>query len=667
MKKLIMVMIAVMVLTASCEQFEQGGISLHYTWKDSDGNDITPPDMNLLFAWAEVEYSGEKKETGPVWMGEDGSILRFDNLPYDRTMQLTLTIRMTEDETVAEDKLPSEPEVRTDNIAYYCTSQEFKLKRGKVTVIENGCVMEEGPALSDGSKPGSPELSVYYRNKAEEEIEVTAETEMKTPVNKVDIVFKAPNDNFDTIIIANDTGFAVGKQELAKPAKGTDGRYTITDFDLNEGLSATTDGSRTVALKLKNTLGFESKQTAETIFLDTTAPFLTVKSDAPAYNNSGTVTVTVSSNEQLKDKPAMAIYDKDGKKIRDMTEEAEELQKGMSYRYQIAVSGNLEDGEYFIKTSGSDIIENAAAEIDSDLFSVDSLLPELDGSAVITPGRVRQEQEFAVTFTVMEEMSEGIVKVSRKEEELTCTNEGKNYSCKGTAPAGTGDTLDPVTIALTDKAGNLNTYNAGTLYVDRTAPVLTAQIVPGDKTLNAAELLQITINASEDLSGSPAVQLLDSGSNVTVPLNTEKQGLSYIYSYPVLSDGSYSFTADGTDTAGHNATQVSITGIMSDSSVPEVTGVVTVIPERIRPGVTSTVTFTASEKMNDAGDTVEVKVGSGTASCNTADGLSYTCTYLGSGTGSDSIETISITLTDSSANTTTSQHGTLYVDRTAPV
>ncbi|HNW82316.1 MAG TPA: hypothetical protein PKG52_05420, partial [bacterium] len=214
---------------------------------------------------------------------------------------------------------------------------------------------------------------------------------------------------------------------------------------------------------------------------------------------------------------------------------------------------------------------------------------------------------------------------------------------------------------------NTTTSQHGTLYVDRTAPVLTAQIVPGDKTLNAAELLQITINASEDLSGSPAVQLLDSGSNVTVPLNTEKQGLSYIYSYPVLSDGSYSFTADGTDTAGHNATQVSITGIMSDSSVPEVTGVVTVIPERIRPGVTSTVTFTASEKMNDAGDTVEVKVGSGTASCNTADGLSYTCTYLGSGTGSDSIETISITLTDSSANTTTSQHGTLYVDRTAPV
>ncbi|HOG43140.1 MAG TPA: kelch repeat-containing protein, partial [bacterium] len=223
-----------------------------------------------------------------------------------------------------------------------------------------------------------------------------------------------------------------------------------------------------------------------------------------------------------------------------------------------------------------------------------------------------------------------------------------------------------VVISLTDEAGNLASFNAGSLYIDRTLPVLTAQIVPGDKTLNAAELLQITINASEELSGSPAVQLLDSDSNVIAPSNTEKQGLSYIYSYPVLSDGPYSFTADAADLAGHNAAQVSITSIISDSSVPNVSGLVDVSPTRIKPSATSTITFTASETMNDTGDIVEVKVGNGTANCTTANGLNYSCTYTGSGTGSDSIETISITLTDSSANTSTSQHGSIYVDRTAP-
>ncbi len=651
--------ILIAIFFTSCEQFEQGGLKFEYSWSDAEGKAIEPPALDDLYAWAELTYKGEQKTTGPVAMADEEASLRFDNLPYDTKMVMKMTIRISE----IKDKAP---EARTDNVVYFCTSEEFELKRGKVTVVKNGCKMEPGPALSEDNKPSSPELKIVY-SKGSNKIEVSSETEMKTPSNKVEVLFKAPNDLFNTVILANDTGFVIGKKEFPRPAKDEEGYYRISGYDLNEGLPVANDGSRIVAIKLRNSEGFESLQSSVTVFLDTAAPVLNLKNDASAYNGSATVVVTVSSNETLKENPVTGLYDSDLKLIKDLTQEAEELQKGTSYRYQIPVIDNLTDGNYTIKVKGMDIVDNSSDELETEEFTVDSLPPELDGTPAITPERAAQDTEYTVTFKTKDDMSKGKVAVTRKEETLTCTNEGGDYTCKGTTPEGTGDSIDPVVISLTDEAGNPASFNAGSIYVDRTAPVLNTQIVPGNKSLNASQILQITVNASEELASAPTVTLTKNGGGAVTPDNTEIQGLSYIYTYPTLSDGTYSFTANATDLAGHNAPQVSITSIISDSSVPNVTGVVTVTPTRIKPSATSTITFTASEPMNDTGDTVEVKVGNGTANCTTSNGLNYSCTYTGTGTGSDSIETISITLTDSSANTTTSQHGTIYVDRTLPV
>ncbi|MGI6394399.1 MAG: Kelch repeat-containing protein [bacterium] len=643
----------------SCEMFEQGGLKFEYSWSDAEGKEIEPPELDDFYAWAELLYKGEQKTTGPVAMADEEAVLRFESLPYDTAMVMKMTIRISEVAGKA-------PEARSDNVAYFCNSQEFELKRGKVTVVKNGCKMEPGPALSEESKPSSPELKIAF-DKGSEKVEVSEITEMKTPSNKVEVLFKAPNDLFNTAILANDTGFTVGKKEFPRPAKGDDGYYRISGYDLNDGLPFTNDGSRIVAIKLRNHEGFESLQSSITVFLDTTAPVLNIKNDASAYNGSSTVVVTVSSNETLAELPVTGLYDSDSKLLSDLTEDAEVLQEGVSFRYQLAVAGNLEDGDYKVKVKGSDIVDNMSNEFETELFSVDSLSPELDGEPVITPERVAENKEYSVTFSTKEDMSEGSVTVSRKEEILTCTSVGNDYTCIGKTEEGNGDSIDPVVITLSDKAGNTATFNAGTIFVDRTAPVLTYQIVPGDKTLNSTEILQITLNASEELSGAPTTVLAKDDGGIIPPDNTETQGLSYIYTYPTLADGTYSFTADATDLAGHEAVQVAITSIISDSSVPTVVGTVDIAPARIRPGVSSTITFTASETMNDAGDTVEVKVGNKNASCATTNGLDYSCTYNADNGSKDTIETVSITLTDSSGNTSTSQHGTVYVDRTAPI
>ncbi|HNT27673.1 MAG TPA: hypothetical protein PKH10_05765, partial [bacterium] len=226
---------------------------------DSEGNDLTPPDLTQLFAWGELKYGAETKTTEAVWMGDDDATLRFTGLPYGVSMSLTLTMRAADTDGDDSDivGLDDVPEVRTDNIVYYCTSQAFSLTRGTVTDVNNACVMQEGPAAGEGNKPGAPVMTLSYTDDDDKETTIDTATEFKTPKKIIAIEFTAPNDNFDTVVVANDTGFALGRKEYPKPEKAN-GAYRIESHDLDDGLPVTTDGSRTIALKLRNALGFES-------------------------------------------------------------------------------------------------------------------------------------------------------------------------------------------------------------------------------------------------------------------------------------------------------------------------------------------------------------------------------------------------------------------------
>ncbi|MGI6394398.1 MAG: Kelch repeat-containing protein [bacterium] len=576
------------VVFTSCEQFEQGGLQFEYSWSDSEGKEIEPPELDDFYAWAELLYKGEQKTTGPVAMADEGAVLRFENLPYDTAMVMKMTIRISEVAGKA-------PEARSDNVAYYCTSQEFKLKRGKVTVVNNGCKMEPGPALSEENSPTSPELKIAF-DKGSEKVEVSSETEMKTPSNKVEVLFKAPNDLFNTVILANDTGFAVGKKEFPRPAKGDDGYYRISGYDLNDGLPFTNDGSRIVAIKLRNHEGFESLQSSITVFLDTTAPVLNIKNDAPAYNGSSTVVVTVSSNETLAELPVIGLYDSDSNMLRDLTETAEVLQKGISFRYQLAVAGNLEDGDYKVKVKGSDIVDNMSNEFETELFSVDSLSPELDGEPNITPARVAENREYSVTFSTKEDMSEGSVTVNRKEEILTCTSVGNDYTCTGKTEESSGDSIDPVVITLSDKAGNTATFNAGTIFVDRTAPSIISAILNPEY---AKEGTKISISVIFD---EPVKDLNLSDDGLGLICSTGGDSLRYSCEYFVKStdtEKGYAIVVSANDIAGNPLADGAIGTVYVDLTPPQIE--ISTCLVTTRSGITKNGIAAAT-----TGDTVEV-------------------------------------------------------------
>ena len=148
-------------LITSCARNEAGGVRLQTRWVDTAGNDLTPPDLTLLYAWAELTFvsgGGETKTASPVWMGEDAAALWFSGLPYGPRMRLTVAIRAVTDPEHQE----VVPEARPDNVVYYCVSQEFVLTRGEVTVVDNGCVMQKGAAWSAGGA-GAPALRLFYQ------------------------------------------------------------------------------------------------------------------------------------------------------------------------------------------------------------------------------------------------------------------------------------------------------------------------------------------------------------------------------------------------------------------------------------------------------------------------------------------------------------------------
>ena len=169
--------ILVALFLAACDSNSPGGIRLHYSWVDSEGNDITPPDLSLLFAWGELKYGSETKTSEAAWLGDDDATLRFTGLPYGVSMSLTLTMRAADTEGDDSDiiGLDDVPEVRTDNIVYYCTSQAFSLTRGKVTDVLNACVMQKGAAWNDDGS-GAPAMRLFYAARGTgEPVELTAE------------------------------------------------------------------------------------------------------------------------------------------------------------------------------------------------------------------------------------------------------------------------------------------------------------------------------------------------------------------------------------------------------------------------------------------------------------------------------------------------------------
>ncbi len=393
----IWILVALLTALFACESNEAGGIRLHYSWTDTEGNDITPPDLTLLHTWGELTYAKETKTAGPAWLGDPDDTLRFENLPYGIAMTLELTIRAAED-PAHKDLAPDE---RPDNVAYYCTSQEFKLVRGKVTDVENGCVMQKGPAAEEG---GTPSVRVFLPDGT---TELAVGGVLREEDAEVLLRFKA--EYATQAVIGNETGFKAASTrtltlaELKSLAEepGYGAGWYETAWDINYGRtleSEPTDrAQRVIYLKTNNSVGYESKPASFEIFIDNKSPFIVNRVLDPQKANGGRpITLSLSFHEPVQDVQLSASHATLSAAVFSFSLN-EELsnEQVLVFEHSIDSNGDDAEGDYVLTVVAVDNVGNELSAELTDILTIDKTPPEV----TVTGCSVRTRRDIVYTDT----------------------------------------------------------------------------------------------------------------------------------------------------------------------------------------------------------------------------------------------------------------------------
>jgi cysteine-rich repeat protein len=496
MQNRIMLLITV-ILTffPSCEQFEQGGLKFEYSWSDAEGKAIEPPALDDLYAWAELTYKGEQKTTGPVSMADEEAALRFENLPYDTAMVMKMTIRISE---VAGEA----PEARTDNVVYFCTSKEFELKRGKVTVVKSGCVMEPAAGVDpETGKPAVPEIKIFDPDGKE-----LTEEDATTRHTTVTVCYKAPNTT--EVTISNDAGFENSVSEVIPAETGgkcPEGFHVHENWSLGDVPDPVNDrAQRTVFLKASDSQGYETKPASKRVFIDNKEPVVVNQVMSPEFANStSTVRLALSFHEPVKEVEISAddlVFTRTG-----------DVEDKQLFIYEHQVSEDDDEKQYAVNIKAVDLAGNVLeTTVDKDLV-IDKTAPAVSDPVVIICEAGDCEKEklkgkkddvVKIKFEVSEELPEPpSVQISGIEMVLCEGTDILEYCHTVTGNETEG--FQQITVLLKDAAGNSNAENTKIdekPYLDITAPrILNSSISPVSVKANGEVV--VSFSFSEPLEG----------------------------------------------------------------------------------------------------------------------------------------------------------------------
>ena len=238
--------------------------------------------------------------------------------------------------------------------------------------------------------------------------------------------------------------------------------------------------------------------------------------------------------------------------------------------------------------------------------------------------------------------------------------------------AALNDGVHPVSVTVTDPAGNVSAASTATVVVDTAAPAITL----GAFNNNGPTLVAVA-NGGSTSDTTPVLRgTAEAGSLVTISQNGTAIGSvvtgssgNWSYTTSALAEGSYSFSVTAQDAAGNISAPLT-TSLIVDTTAPasapnlivtnDVTGAV--VPTG---GATSDTTPTLSGTGVEAGDIVTVYDGNtvlGTALAGGTGAWSFVSPVLANGT-----HALSVTVTDAAGNVSArSAAATVVVDTVAP-
>ena len=396
-----------------------------------------------------------------------------------------------------------------------------------------------------------------------------------------------------------------------------DGNLTGSIVTVNS-VDSDTSGTYTVTYNVTDANGNKATEVTRTVnVVDTTAPTIATMDtsvfswgnvlNATEDNSDGTITVTTSG---VEDNQQLSVL------LNGITYTASISSNSAVLTIEAANLQALENAKnYAVTADVSDLAGNAATQVTSASFNVDTELPviALNGNASVTI-------EAPSTYT-----DSGAIAVDSKDGNLTSsivTVNDVNTSVIGTYT---------ITYDVTDAAGNAAVQKTRTvIVVDTTIPVIT---LTGDSSVTTEA------GATYSDAGATANDTLDGDITSNISTNSDVD---------TSTPGSYTVTYDVSDSAGNSATQVTRTVTVSDTTSP----VITLVGEAsvsIDQGSTYTdAGATASDSLD--GDITSSIVTVNNVDANTAG--TYTITY---------------NVTDSSGNAATQVTRTVTVASTSGV
>ncbi|MBI5525987.1 MAG: hypothetical protein HY897_06595 [Deltaproteobacteria bacterium] len=302
--------------------------------------------------------------------------------------------------------------------------------------------------------------------------------------------------------------------------------------------------------------------------------------------------------------------------------------------------------------------------------NIDSVAPTLVGEAAVEPPAIKKGATATVSFEASEELAkppEVSVKVAAEPRLLTKDDErssGEKYVFKYKAAGSEPEVSSPVTITLTDKAGNRSGDLSGkAILFDFTPPTMISAGVSGPTAadpdsdqvfVKEKDKVTVRFTVSEKLGPDPAVSLeIDSQLSAFVK-DPSSGGLDYVYTYTVGTrdvekEGLKTVTVLLTDAAGNAPPEPESlrTRVVFDFTPPGLAGAPTLTPPVVKKGDFVTLSFDADEPL---GSDPVVSIGGGSMKKAEGTGTSFKYTYAVNGGETEDEKAVSVTLTDKAGN-----------------
>ena len=406
---------------------------------------------------------------------------------------------------------------------------------------------------------------------------------------------------------------------------------------------------------------------------------------------------TVSSGDKTNDSTIALIFTSSASTVNfivgDITISSGSLSNfsgsGTTYNATFTPSG---DATYSISVAAdtfTDTSSNNNNVSNTFIWTYDSTVPTLSSVSITsnnaTNTLAKVGDVITATFTANETIQTPVVTFQSGSAAITNTSITYNNTSGNTWTAAytthTSDTSGAVTysIAFTDSAGNAGvavTSGSGSVTFDKTVPVFSSVSPLTNSYVNTTA---VGYTLSEAIASGTVIYTRTSGTvdnnsphtvNLTgSELNTGIRSSAVLTNPPTLVNGTiYTIAFNSTDAAGNAATQVSVTGITFDTTVPTVSSF-TMSDTALKVGDTSSVTLVFSEAVSGFSN-ADITVANGTlTTMSTTDNITWTGTFTPSTNLEDTenVLTLATSYTDIAGNAGPSSTTANYtIDTLAP-